>query len=188
MAEISLAFFHMTTYQASTAQGWSWFSKSISPHLGDTNYGMQCNYLQNLPVSGVNINSRCQTHKTWTFHGTMSTFIQGNFTEGFCLSNTHLICSRSTFPALVGICIPIAIALSMDKGNSGGATHDLHWILLAFVCLEIWFISLVVSFGSFLTVIQAFKAFLRLRCHPSMPLPPPPCNPYIIIRPKECIL
>jgi len=41
MAEISLASFHTTTSQASTAQGWSLFSKFISPHLGDASYAMQ---------------------------------------------------------------------------------------------------------------------------------------------------
>lgn len=50
MAEISLASFHTTASQASTAQGWSLFSQFISPHLGDASYGMHLLYAESTDV------------------------------------------------------------------------------------------------------------------------------------------
>lgn len=182
MAVISLASFHMTTYQASTAQGWSLFLKFISPHLGDTSFGMQCFYQQNLPTSSVNINSTCQNHGACIFHGSWHFLTLLTLPINLCLIlYKEKFCRVFVFQKLtspvhmehissLGSNLHLYCYNSMDKGNSGGAACYLHWILLAFVCSEVWFISLAVSFGSFTTVIQAFKAFLRLQSHPPTPI------------------
>lgn len=157
MAEISLASFHMTTYQASTAQGWSLFSKFISPHLDASSYGIPG--LQNLPTSSVNISSKCRNHKACTFHRACISshcspfpFIYFSFHLGkFCRRLLYPYCCNSKYRQR-----------EFWRSHSWLASNSSHF---AFVCSEAWFISWVVSFGCFLTVIQAFKAFLRLWCH-----------------------
>lgn len=169
MAEISLASFHMTTYQASTAQGWGLFLKFISPHLGDTSFGMQCYHQQNLPTSSVNINSTCQNHEACTFHGnwyflTLPTLpislclmlYIGKFCRGFLPFKSSLHLFMEYISSLDRKLLPYC-SNSMDKGNSGVAAYYLHWILLAFVCSEVWFISLAVSFGSFINSDSSFQ-------------------------------
>lgn len=94
--------------------------------------------------------------------------IQGNSAESLSLQQSPYLFLEHISSPSVGIS-SLLLTLSGDKGNSGGAACYLHWILLAFVCPEVWFISLVVSFGSFWTVIQACKAFLRLQCHSPTP-------------------
>lgn len=94
--------------------------------------------------------------------------IQGNSAESLSLQHSPYLFLEHISSPSVGIS-SLLLTLSGDKGNSGGAACYLHWILLAFVCPEVWFISLVVSFGSFWTVIQACKAFLRLQCHSPTP-------------------
>lgn len=153
MAEISLASFHMTTYQALTAQGWGLFLKFISPHLGDTSFGMQCYYQQNLPTSSVNINSTCQNHGACIFHGSWHFLTLPTLPINLCLilykekfcreflsfkSSLHLFI-WSIFLALVVICISIAITL-WTKGIQEG---------LLITCIEFFSLLCVQKSDSF---------------------------------------
>lgn len=138
MAEISLASFHMTTYQASTAQSWGLFLKFISPHLEDTSFGMQCYHQQNLPTSSVNINSTCQNHRACTFQGswhflTLPTlpislclipYIE-KFCRGFLSFKSSLHVLMEHISSLGSNLHPYSYN-SMDTGNSGGAADYLH--------------------------------------------------------------
>lgn len=138
MAEISLASFHMTTYQASTAQGWGLFLKFISPHLGDISFGMQCYYQQNLLTSSVNINSTCQNHGACIFHGSWHFLTLLTLPINLCLIlYKEKFCRVFVFQKLtspvhmehissLGSNLHLYCYNSMDKGNSGGAACYLH--------------------------------------------------------------